>query len=156
MSKTADLQVVNFMVGSVSYGVPVEQVREVREMQSVTPIPGAPIFIEGVTNLRGQVITVLNLQKRLNLPFNVGGGGKIVIVDTGKGSTGVMVDSVAEVSTIAGVDLEKDLEVATANSEFIIGVGKQAERLVVVLNLAEIIKGSKESSAEKTKSNSTC
>ncbi len=149
MSNTANLQVVNFTVGAVSYGVPVEQVREVREMQSVTPIPGAPDYIEGVTNLRGKIITVLNLQKRLNLPSKAGGNGKMVIVETDKASTGVMVDSVAEVSTIAGVDLEKHLEVSTTNNEYVIGVGQQAENLVVVLNLAKIIEASKESSDEK-------
>ena len=66
--QNGDLQIVNFTVDNVNYGVPVDQVREVRDMQSVTPVPGAPAYVEGVTNLRGQIITVVNLRKRLGLP----------------------------------------------------------------------------------------
>ena len=64
VTQTGDIQIVNFTVDTVDYGVPVEQVREVRDMQSVTPVPGSPIFVEGVTNLRGQIITVMDLRKR--------------------------------------------------------------------------------------------
>ena len=51
MAATGDMQIVNFTVGDVNYGVPVDQVREVRDVQAVTPVPGAPSYIEGVTNL---------------------------------------------------------------------------------------------------------
>jgi purine-binding chemotaxis protein CheW len=67
---SGDFQIVNFTVDNINYGVPVEQVREVRDMQSVTPVPGAPSYVEGVTNLRGQIITVFDLRKRLGLSWS--------------------------------------------------------------------------------------
>ena len=61
MKTVGGVQIVNFTVGDVNYGAPVEQVREVRDVQAVTPVPGAPSYVEGVTNLRGQIITVMDL-----------------------------------------------------------------------------------------------
>ncbi len=95
-----ELQIVNFTVDNVNYGVPVDQVREVRDMQSVTPVPGAPAYVEGVTNLRGQIITVIDLRKRLGIAGGNGAGEKILIIDLEKSAVGVVVDSVTEVSTI--------------------------------------------------------
>jgi chemotaxis signal transduction protein len=79
MAKTTngDLQIVNFTVDDVNYGVPVEQVREVRDMQQVTRVPGAPDYVNGVTNLRGQIITVVDLRKRLGLADVHNGSEKI-------------------------------------------------------------------------------
>lgn len=111
MVATEDEQIVNFTVGDVYYGVPVEQVREVRDVQAVTPIPGAPSYIEGVTNLRGQIITVMDLRTRLNLQKNEGGGEKIIVVELGKAAVGVVVDAVTEVTTIAGADIERHMQV---------------------------------------------
>jgi purine-binding chemotaxis protein CheW len=136
---TGDLQIVNFTVGEVNYGVPVEQVREVRDMQSVTPIPGAPVFVEGVTNLRGQIITVMDLRKSLGLPEKSGSGEKIIIIDLGKHAMGVVVDSVTEVSTIREPDIERNSEVTTSLDELMIGVGKQGNHLIIILDIAKTI-----------------
>jgi purine-binding chemotaxis protein CheW len=137
--QTGDLQIVNFTIGEVSYGVPVEQVREVRDMQTVTPVPGAPDFVEGVTNLRGQIITVMDLRKRLGLPQKNGSGEKIIIIDLGKHAIGVVVDSVTEVSTIRGPDIEKNSEVTSTLDESILGVGKQGNHLTIILDVAKTI-----------------
>lgn len=139
MVQGGELQIVNFTIGDVNYGVPVEQVREVRDMQSVTPVPGAPPYVEGVTNLRGQIITVMDLRKRLGLPEKGKTGEKIIVVELDKFSVGVVVDSVTEVSTIANEDIERNMEVATKLDECVMGVGKQNDRLVVILDLAKII-----------------
>ena len=137
--QNGDIQIVNFTIGEVNYGVPVEQVREVRDMQTVTPIPGSPAFVEGVTNLRGQIITVMDLRKRLGLPQKEGAGEKILIIDLGKHAIGVVVDSVTEVSTIRGNDIEKNSEVTSSLDESIIGVGKQANHLTIILDVAKTI-----------------
>jgi len=63
MAASDDMQVLLFTLGDVYYGVDVHQVREIREVQNVTPVPYAPFYFEGVTNLRGEVIPVLNLRK---------------------------------------------------------------------------------------------
>lgn len=137
--QNGDIQIVNFTIGEVNYGVPVEQVREVRDMQTVTPVPGSPAFVEGVTNLRGQIITVMDLRKRLGLPQKDGAGEKILIIDLGKHAIGVVVDSVTEVSTIRGNDIEKNSEVTSSLDESIIGVGKQANHLTIILDVAKTI-----------------
>jgi purine-binding chemotaxis protein CheW len=137
--QNGDIQIVNFTIGEVNYGVPVEQVREVRDMQTVTPVPGSPSFVEGVTNLRGQIITVMDLRKRLNLPDKDDASEKIIIIDLGKQAIGVVVDAVTEVSTIRGPDIEKNSEVTTTLDESILGVGKQGNHLTIILDIAKTI-----------------
>jgi purine-binding chemotaxis protein CheW len=134
-----DMQIVNFTIGDVNYGVPVEQVREVRDMQTVTPVPGSPAFVEGVTNLRGQIITVMDLRKRLGLPDKSSANEKIIIIDLGKNAVGVVVDSVTEVSTIREPDIEKNSEVTSTLDESILGVGKQGSHLTIILDIAKTI-----------------
>lgn len=134
-----DMQIVNFTIGDVNYGVPVEQVREVRDMQIVTPIPGSPAFVEGVTNLRGQIITVMDLRKRLGLSEKSKTAEKIIIIDLGKHAIGVVVDSVTEVSTIREPDIEKNSEVTSTLDESILGVGKQGNHLTIILDIARTI-----------------
>jgi purine-binding chemotaxis protein CheW len=137
--QNGDIQIVNFTVDEVNYGVPVEQVREVRDMQTVTPVPGSPSFVEGVTNLRGQIITVMDLRKRLGLPEKGSSGEKIIIIDLGKHAIGVVVDAVTEVSTIREHDIERNSEVTSTLDESIIGVGKQGNHLTIILDIAKTI-----------------
>jgi purine-binding chemotaxis protein CheW len=134
-----DMQIVNFTIDDVNYGVPVEQVREVRDMQIVTPVPGSPPFVEGVTNLRGQIITVMDLRKRLGLAEKSKTNEKIIIIDLGKHAIGVVVDSVTEVSTIREPDIEKNSEVTSTLDESILGVGKQGNHLTIILDIAKTI-----------------
>ena len=151
MAATGDLQIVNFTVGDVNYGVPVEQVREVRDVQTVTPVPGAPSYIEGVTNLRGQIITVMDLRKRLNIDGAEDRGKKIIVIELGKTAVGVVVDTVTEVSTIAGADIERHMQVTKKLEDYLVGVGKQGEKLIVILDLAKIIAEVKEETPEHGK-----
>jgi purine-binding chemotaxis protein CheW len=139
-SADGDLQIVNFTVDNTNYGVPVAQVREVRDMQQVTRVPGAPDYVEGVTNLRGQIITVVDLRKRLGLPDGDAKGEKIMIIDLEKSAIGVVVDSVTEVSTIKKTDLEKNMDLTSALGDFIIGVGKQNDHLSVILDISKVLR----------------
>jgi purine-binding chemotaxis protein CheW len=135
-----ELQIVNFTVDGVNYGVPVEQVREVRDMQSVTRVPGAPYYVEGVTNLRGQIITVIDLRKRLGLTDGNAANEKIMIIDLEKSAVGVVVDTVTEVTTIKETDIQKNMEITSQLGDFILGVGKQADRLSLILDISKIVK----------------
>jgi len=155
MAGTGDIQIVNFTVGDVNYGVPVEQIREVRNMQKVTRVPGAPSYVEGVTNLRGQIITVMDLKKRLHLPQSEVGGEKIVVVELDKVAVGIVVDTVTEVSTIKSQDIERHMEIATKLDHYMIGVGKQGEKLIVILDLAKIIKDVEDQMVEQKTTDST-
>ncbi len=142
MAKTAngDLQIVNFTVDGVNYGVPVEQVREVRDMQQVTRVPGAPEYVNGVTNLRGQIITVVDLRRRLGLVDAHNGSEKIMIIDLEKSAVGVVVDAVTEVTTIKEADIQKNNEITSSLGDFIIGVGKQNDKLSLILDIEKIVK----------------
>jgi purine-binding chemotaxis protein CheW len=135
-----ELQIVNFTVDEVNYGVPVEQVREVRDMQAVTRVPGAPEYVEGVTNLRGQIITVIDLRKRLGLAEGNSSSEKIMIIDLEKSAVGVVVDTVTEVTTIKETDIQRNLEVTAQLGDFILGVGKQSDRLSLILDISKIVK----------------
>ncbi|MCW4034834.1 MAG: chemotaxis protein CheW [Candidatus Bathyarchaeota archaeon] len=138
MTTSGDVQIVNFTVGNVNYGVPVEQVREVRDVQVVTPVPGAPSYVEGVTNLRGQIITVMDLRKRLNI-IKDGASEKIIVIELGKAAVGVVVDSVTEVSTIADADIDRNVQATKCLDNYVVGVGKQGDKLIVILDLTKII-----------------
>lgn len=135
-----ELQIVNFTVDDVNYGVPVDQVREVRDMQAVTRVPGAPDYVEGVTNLRGQIITVIDLRKRLGLADGNSSSEKIMIIDLDKSAVGVVVDTVTEVTTIKDADIQRNLEVTAQLGDFILGVGKQSDRLSLILDISKIVK----------------
>jgi purine-binding chemotaxis protein CheW len=135
-----ELQIVNFTVDDVNYGVPVDQVREVRDMQAVTRVPGAPEYVEGVTNLRGQIITVIDLRKRLGLADGNSKSEKIMIIDIEKSAVGVVVDTVTEVTTIKEMDIQRNLEVTAQLGDFILGVGKQSDRLSLILDISKIVK----------------
>jgi purine-binding chemotaxis protein CheW len=134
-----EMQIVNFTVTGVNYGVPVEQIREVRDMQAVTPIPGSDPCITGVTNLRGQIITLMDLRKRLNLQAYEGGSDKIIVIEMKNHAVGVLVDTVTEVSTLVGKDVEQNSELALGFDKYVIGVGKQNGKLVVLLDLIKIV-----------------
>jgi purine-binding chemotaxis protein CheW len=135
-----ELQIVNFTVDDVNYGVPVDQVREVRDMQAVTRVPGAPEYVEGVTNLRGQIITVIDLRKRLGIADGNNSSEKIMIIDLEKSAVGVVVDTVTEVTTIKETDIQRNLEVTAQLGDFILGVGKQSDRLSLILDISKIVK----------------
>ena len=151
MAASDDMQIVNFTMGDVNYGVPVEQVREVRDVQAVTPVPGAPSYVEGVTNLRGQIITILDLRKRLNIEEVEGGGEKIIVIEMGKAAVGVVVDTVTEVTTLAGTEIERHIQVTKRLEKYVAGVGKQEDKLIVILDLAKIITESKDDLPEQEK-----
>lgn len=135
-----ELQIVNFTIDDVNYGVPVEQVREVRDMQAVTRVPGAPEYVEGVTNLRGQIIIVIDLRKRLGLADGNSSSEKIMIIDLEKSAVGVVVDTVTEVTTVKETDIQRNLEVTAQLGDFILGVGKQSDRLSLILDISKVIK----------------
>jgi purine-binding chemotaxis protein CheW len=151
MVVTDEVQIVNFTIGDVNYGVPVEQVREVRDVQAVTPVPGAPSYVEGVTNLRGQIITIMDLRKRLNIEEMEGGGEKIIVIEMGKAAVGVVVDTVTEVTTIPGTEIDRYVKTTTTLDNYVVGVGKQEDKLIVILDLAKIINNSKEDLPEQGK-----
>jgi purine-binding chemotaxis protein CheW len=141
-NKFNEVQVVIFRLANEEFGLVISQVREIIRMQDVTPMPKAPAFIEGVINLRGQIIAVMDLAKRLSLK-SAGRTEKsrVIIVEILGTTIGVMVDEVPEVLRLAEKNIEPAPEVfeSKVHSDFIKGVGKFDKRLIILLDVDKII-----------------
>lgn len=136
-----ELQMLTFTLDNVSYGVNVHQVREVKNFQGVTPVPYAPSYVKGVTNLRGEVIPVIDLRARFGTAEKKGteNAGIMVIVQD-KHPIGVMVDSVMEVLTLPKKDIEANPDsLTTAQSDAVLGVAKRNKDLIILLDLMKVV-----------------
>lgn len=138
---TGERQLVVFDLASEAYGVDIGTVREIIRLQEITHVPNAPDFVEGVINLRGKVIPVVDLRKR----FGVAVGeqtaeSRIVVVDIAGEDIGVMVDAVAEVLRIAADSVESAASIiTTADSYYILGIAKLGEQLIILLDLEKVL-----------------
>ncbi len=142
MSET--IQVVSFKLGSEEYGVDIAQVQEINRMVAVTHVPRAPQFMEGVINLRGQLIPIIDLRARFGMQrAEHSKNTRIVVTEIGTKRVGMVVDSVSEVLRLAVDQIEPAPEMITGvDTEYIRGVGKIEDRLIILLDLAKIITGS--------------
>ncbi|MFA6384273.1 MAG: chemotaxis protein CheW, partial [Candidatus Omnitrophota bacterium] len=96
--KQKEYQLVVFTLGKEEFGVDISQVREIVRLVQITYLPKAPDFIEGVVNLRGQVLAVIDLAKRIGIKANARGENtRIIVVEVGDNTVGMLVDSVSEV-----------------------------------------------------------
>lgn len=150
MSET--IQVVSFKLGSEEYGVDIAQVQEINRMVSVTHVPRAPQFMEGVINLRGQLIPIIDLRTRFGMPrAEHTKNTRIVVTEIGTKRVGMVVDSVSEVLRLPTDHIEPAPEMITGvDTEYIRGVGKIEDRLIILLDLAKIISGSERRELEAT------
>lgn len=135
------LQLVSFNIGSEEFGVDILKVQEINRMVEITKVPQAPHYVEGVINLRGKVIPIVDLRKRFNLEVKeYDKSTRIVVVDIGGNIMGMVVDSVSEVLRLPSSTIEPPPEIATGiNSEYIKGVAKLEDRLLIFLDLSKVI-----------------
>jgi len=134
-------QMVVFNLASETYGVDVGTVREIIRVPDITRVPNAPDFVRGVMNVRGKLIPVVDLRPRFGMaPVEQTGESRIVVVDIGSESIGVMVDAVTEVLRIAEDSIEPASPVvSTAESRYIQGIANLGERLIILLALDKIL-----------------
>ena len=137
----AEKQLVVFDLADEGYGVDISSVREIIRMQEITKVPRAPEFVEGVINLRGKVIPVVDLRKRFGFPdSDATKDTRIVVVDIGGQDIGVVVDSVTEVLRIGADAVEPPSSViTTADSEYLLGIAKLESRLIILLDLEQAL-----------------
>ncbi|PIE72605.1 MAG: chemotaxis protein CheW [Deltaproteobacteria bacterium] len=137
------MQLVGFAIGRELFGVDILRVREIIRDATITSIPNAPDFVEGVINLRGNIIPVIDLRKRLNLLQGEASEEKIwiLILEIEGRVTGFRVDSVTKVLKILVRSIEPPPEIVTASleSQYIEGVCDIDERLLVLLNFNRIL-----------------
>ena len=136
------LQLVTFKLGNEEFGVDILKVQEINRMMDITRIPNAPPFIEGVINLRGKIIPIVDLRKKLG--FNGGNGQsekttRIIVVELDGLVLGFIVDSVSEVLRIPENTIEPPPSiVGGVESDYIEGVGKLDNRLLILLELKKL------------------
>jgi purine-binding chemotaxis protein CheW len=144
------LELVTFRVGGEEYGLDIACITEVVRPLKITPLPRMPEFIEGVVNLRGVVIPVVDLRNRFafdkrrddprKMRMVITRGALPVVSGRVKELLGLVVDEVQEVLHIRRSDIERAPEAATGEqADFITGVGKVGERLVILLDITRIL-----------------
>ncbi len=140
--KTVDeMQAVVFVLNNSYYGVPILQVQEIVKMTEITKLPNTPKFVEGIVNLRGQIIPIIDLRRRFNLPVaKVDENWKILILKIDEVQFGVMVDQISEVEKVPTSLIEVPPKVVSGvRGEFINGIAKTNERLLILLDIEKIL-----------------
>lgn len=140
----SEVQLVTFMLGAEEFGIPISQIQEIDRLGKITKVPSASPFIQGITNLRGEVIPVLDTRKRFDLEDKPSDDRtRIIIVDLGGVKTGLVVDSVREVLNLATQDIAPPPEAIGAgiDQQFIAGIGKvdAGKRMIVLLEVERIL-----------------
>ncbi len=145
-----DNQVVVFRLGSEDFGVSISTVESIIKMQPITKMPHAPMFVEGVTNLRGKVLPVMDLRTRFGMPSQEADkDSRIIIINVNGIEVGMIVDGVSEVLTIPEQNVEPAPAITnTIDSNFITGIAKIAQRLVILLDLGQVLSTSEKQSLE--------
>jgi purine-binding chemotaxis protein CheW len=131
MSETTSQQLVVFSLGAEEHALPIGAVHEIIRYTEPRAVASDADWIRGVIALRGKIIPIFDLAARMGLVDASGEPGKIVIVETGTGQVGVMVDEVDEVITVTSDMLE---DVPTASRDTIDSIAKIEDRLVILLN----------------------
>ena len=140
----SEVQLVTFMLGAEEYGIPISRIQEIDRLAKITKVPKAAQFIEGITNLRGEVIPVLDTRKRFDLEVKPPDDrSRIIIVDLGGVKTGLVVDSVREVLNLARKEIAPPPESIGngIDQQFISGIGKvdAGKRMIVLLDVEKIL-----------------
>ncbi len=141
IKNAGELQLVSFNIGSEEFGVDILKVQEINRMVEITKVPQAPHYVEGVINLRGKVIPIIDLRKRFSLEAKgYDKNTRIVVVDINGNIMGMIVDAVSEVLRLQSSTIENPPEIVTGvNAEYIKGVAKLEDRLLIFLDLSKVI-----------------
>ena len=149
-----EIHIVGFRVGRETYGVPITALHEIVRVPEITVVPDAPDYLEGVINLRGKIVSVVDLRKRFGKPSaGIDRRSRILVVEHRGRLAGMIVDSASEVLKIS----ESDIEAAPAmmqegGLDCVTGLGKYQGRLIILLDISKVLAGRElgnEVSAEK-------
>ncbi|MCG8529349.1 MAG: chemotaxis protein CheW [Desulfovibrionales bacterium] len=135
------MQLVTFSIGEEEFGVDILKVQEIIRTMEITKVPKAPNFVEGVINLRGKVIPIIDLRRRFGLSSKEHDKHtRIIVIEINNMIVGFVVDSVSEVLRIPASTVEPPpAVVAGMESEYISGVGKLQDRLLILLDLDRLL-----------------
>lgn len=135
------LQWVTFKLDNETYGINVMQVQEVLRYTEIAPVPGAPDYVLGIINLRGNVVTVIDTRARFGLPpTDITDNTRIVIIESDEQVVGILVDSVAEVVYLRSSEIDSAPNVGTEESaKFIQGVSNRDGELLILVDLNKLL-----------------
>ncbi|RBW47444.1 chemotaxis protein CheW [Psychromonas sp. B3M02] len=135
------LQRVTFLLDNETYGINVMQVQEILRYTEIAAVPGAPQYVLGIINLRGNVVTVIDTRTRFGLmPADITDSTRIVIIEAEKQVIGILVDSVAEVVYLKKSEIEAAPHVGTEeSSQFIQGVCNRDSGLLILVDLNKLL-----------------
>lgn len=135
------LQLVTFSIGDEEFGVNILKVQEIIRTMEITKVPRAPDFVEGVINLRGKVIPIIDLRRRFGLaPKAHDKNTRIIVIEINNVIVGFVVDAVSEVLRIPASTVEPPPPVvAGVESDYISGVGQLQDRLLIMLDLDKLL-----------------
>lgn len=143
MADEIQMVVFNLKTGNIvgEYGVPITQVQEIIRLTSPTKLPQVPVFVEGIINLRGNVIPIIDLKKRFNLATSdYTDDTRIIVVEIEGQTVGIIVDEVAEVLRLPVSSIEPPPAlVGGITAEYLTGVGKFDDRLLIMLDMTRIL-----------------
>ena len=136
-----DLQVVGFRIGNETFGVRIGSVREIVRVPEITAVPSAPETVEGVINLRGKIIPVMDLRKRFGQSeIQPDKKNRILVVELENKLVGLIVNAASEVLKIAPSEIEAPGNLfAEGESGYVTGVGKLKGRLIILLDIAKLL-----------------
>ena len=134
-------QWVTFRLADEIYGIDVLQVQEVLRITEISPVPGAPDYVLGIINLRGNVVTVIDARSRFGLPAQeTDDASRIIVVDAFDKVVGILVDNVSEVAYVPNAQIEIAPNVGADDSnKFVSGVSNRDDELLIMVDLAKLI-----------------
>jgi purine-binding chemotaxis protein CheW len=135
------IQLVTFRLKDETYGINVMQVQEVLRVTEIAPVPGAPSYVLGIVNLRGNVVTVIDTRTRFGLPMTeLDDSSRIVIIESEQQVVGILVDSVAEVVELRQSVIDSAPNVGNdESSRYIQGVASRDDDLLIVVDLNKLL-----------------
>lgn len=140
-----ELQLVVFRLAREEYGLPITRVQEINRLAPITKLPQTPPFMEGIINLRGRIIPVIDLRKRFQLEVTEHTDNtRIIIVEVNGQTIGVIVDAVQEVVRLEQEQIEPPPPSFVLDAQYIHGVGKVDGRLLILLNINAVLSSQEE------------
>ena len=135
------------------YAIPIEQVREIRAVESITNIPNARSYVKGIMNLRGLIIPVIDVKEKLGLGTHTAADSKqrILVANIADSLTGLLVDEVDQVMRIQTKDIDSAPQGATESHHYIKGIAKLDQRLIILLDAEALLLGKRESVEKEAK-----
>lgn len=130
-----------FRLDGEEYGLPVESVREILRLGETTRVPQAPPHIRGLMNVRGSILPVVEIRTRIGLAaLDPGPSARVVVLEVGERALGLLVDRVTRVAKVRASEIEPPpAEVVTARTDYVVGVAKRPEGLLVLLDPARTL-----------------